>query len=196
LFLPVSVEDVRGFLDLAREEVGLKDMQSLASVFSLLAADVKPMALGNVYRAKEQIKLLTEKLLRLHIPDSSKERIGPIVETFTRKLFSHDYLIGRREAKDILGPEVVDASPEVEKAMMGLFDSYASDLELNTSFVQEGVLGKDNRKVVTAKRAYVESSDKSYLFRTVIELRRVQPQQPMAAINLGVLEEGWIPDPV
>lgn len=196
LFLPVSVEDVRGFLDLAREEVGLKDMQSLASVFSLLAADVKPMALGNVYREKEQIKLLTEKLLRLHIPDSSKERIGPIVETFTRKLFSHDYLIGRREAKDILGPEVVDASPEVEKAMMGLFDSYASDLELNTSFVQEGVLGKDNRKVVTAKRAYVESSDKSYLFRTVIELRRVQPQQPMAAINLGVLEEGWIPDPV
>lgn len=195
-FLPVSVEDVRGFLDLAREEAGLNDTQSLAGVFSLLAGDVKPLALGNVYRAKEQIKLLTEKLLRLHIPDSEKERIGPIVETFTRKLFSHDYLIGRQEAKNILGPEVVDASPEVEKAMMDLYDSYAGDLELNATFVHEGVLGKDNHKVVTAKRAYVESSDKAYVFRTIIELQRIQtqPTPPVFGINIAVIEEGWIPE--
>jgi hypothetical protein len=195
-FLPVSVEDVRAFLDLAREEAGLRDTQSLATVFSVLAADVKPLALGNVYRAKEQIKLLTEKLLRLHIPDSAKERIGPIVETFTRKLFSHDYLIGRQEAKQILGPEVIDASPEVEKAMMGLYDSYVNDLELDTAFVHEGVLGKDQHKVVTARRAYVESADNSYVFRTVIELRRVQtqPMPPAFGINVGVIEEGWIPE--
>ena len=58
-FLPVSVEDVRGFLDLAREEAGIETEQAIAGVFALLAGDVRPLALGSVYRAKEQIKLLT-----------------------------------------------------------------------------------------------------------------------------------------
>ena len=44
--------------------------------------------------------MLTEKLLLLHIPpEAAKDRVGPIVETLTRRLFSHDYLIGRDEEK-------------------------------------------------------------------------------------------------
>jgi hypothetical protein len=192
-FLPVSVEDVRGFLDLARDEAQIKEESLIASVFSALAADVRPLALGNVHRAKEQIKLLTEKLLRLHIPDAEKERIAPIIQTFTRKLFSHDYLIGRQEAKKIIGREVVDASLEVEKAMMDLYSTYADDLELNTIYNPEGSLGQASKKVVTFRRAYIESADECYLFKTVQEIQRVQvqPMPPVFGLQVRQIDEGW-----
>jgi hypothetical protein len=194
--LPVSVEDVRGFLDLARDEARISKEELISSVFSQLATDVRPLALGNVHRAKEQIKMLTEQLLLLHISEAEKGRVGPIVETFTRKLFSHDYLIGRKEAKKIIGSEVVDAPPDVEKAMMDLYFSYAEDLELNKVHNPEGVLGKDSQKVATFRRAYVESTDGCYVFKTIQELRRVQVQQkpPMIGINTKLIEEGWTPD--
>jgi Serine dehydrogenase proteinase len=193
-FLPVSVEDVRGFLDLARGEAQIKDENLMANVFSLLAADVRPLALGSVHRAKEQIKLLTEKLLRLHITDAEQDRIEPIIETFTRKLFSHDYLIGREEAKKIIGPEVVDASMEVEKTMMELFSIYADDLELNTIYTPEGYLGQTtSKKVMTFHRAYIESADDCYTFKTVQEIQRVQVQQtpPVLGVHVRQIEEGW-----
>lgn len=152
------------------------------------------MALGNVHRAKEQIKLLTEKLLLLHIPESQKGRIDPIVEILTRKLFSHDYLIGRNEARKIIGTEVVDVQPEVEAAMMELYNSYASDLELNTPFNQEGVLGKDTQKVVTLRRACLESTDGCYTFKTVWDLQRVQVQQmpPVLGVSVRPIDEAWV----
>lgn len=193
-FLPVSVEDVRGFLDLARDEAKLESEAALAGVFSQLADNVKPLALGNVHRAKEQIKMLTEKLLLLHIPENDKSRIGPIVETLTRKLFSHDYLIGRREAKAIIGAEVVDASPDVEKAMMDLYSLYVKDLELNTIYNPEGSLGKDTQKTVTFRRACVESATGCYTYKTVQEIQRVQSPGPpkVTSINARLLEEGRV----
>jgi hypothetical protein len=200
-FLPVSVEDVRGFLDLARADReegggGLKSEEVMADVFARLATDVRPMALGSVYRAKEQIKMLTEKLFKLHIQESEHDRVAPIVETFTRKLFSHDYLIGRKEAKTVIGREVVDAPMEVEKAMMALFASYAEDMELKTIFNAEGALGKDNQKVVNFRRAYIESTDGCYAFKTTQHLQRVQvptaPQMPpVFGINIRPVGDGW-----
>jgi hypothetical protein len=201
-FLPVSVEDVRGFLDLAQAPEGgggLKSEDAMGDVFARLATDVRPMALGNVYRAKEQIKMLTEKLLKLHIPESEHDRVAPIVETFTRKLFSHDYLIGRKEAKTIIGREVVDASPEAEKAMMALFASYAEDMELSTIFNAEGALGMDNQKVISFRRAYIESTDGCYAFKTTQNLQRVQvptaPQMPpVFGLNIRPIGDGWEPE--
>jgi hypothetical protein len=195
-FLPVSVEDVRGFLDLARDEAKLNDEQVIAGVFSQLATDVRPLALGNVHRAKEQIKMLTEKLLRLHIPESSSDRIAPIIKMFTRELFSHDYLISRKEAKSIIGPEVVDVPQQVEDAMMGLYNAYAADLELNTIYNAEGALGKEQQKTVTLRRAYIESSDGCHVYRTVQEIKRVQTQQtpPVFGVNVRAIEEGWMPE--
>jgi len=195
-FLPVSVEDVRGFLDLAKDEAKISKEELITCVFSRLAADVRPLALGNVHRAKEQIKMLTEELLLLHISEAEKVRIGEIVETFTRKLFSHDYLIGRKEAKKIIGSEVVDAPPDVEKAMMDLYSSYAADLELNKVYNPEGLLGKESQKIATFRRAYVESTDGCYVFKTVQEIRRIQMQQKpqMLGIHTNLIEEGWTPD--
>lgn len=196
-FLPVSVEDVRGFIDLARDEAGLKNEEVLGEVFRQLATDVRPLALGSVNRAKEQIKILTEKLLLSHSQDSDEARVKGIIETLTRKLFSHDYLIGRREAKSILSNQVADAAENVEGAMWNLYSAYAEDLELAKPYNPDTMLGSSNTKVVTLQRAFLESTDCGYLFKTVREVKRVQVKQqgiPVSAIQERVLEETWTPE--
>jgi hypothetical protein len=196
-FLPVSVEDVRGFLDLARSEAKLEDPKLIAEVFAQLASDIRPLALGNVNRAKEQIKILTEKLLLLHNPEADRSRVDAIIETFTRKLFSHDYLIGRKEARAIIGNEVVDAPDKIETAMWALYSSYAEDLELDRPYNPDGILGTANQKVVPLRRAYVESTDVCYVFKTTREIRRIQMKQQgvqVSAVQEKVLDESWTPE--
>src|SRR2546427_1724997 len=60
---PVSVEDAVGYLNLAREEAGVRDDASMRAVFEKLATDVRPLALGQVFRARSQIRMLIRKLL-------------------------------------------------------------------------------------------------------------------------------------
>lgn len=195
MFLPVSVEDVRGFFDLAKGEyAGLKDERTIAEVFSLLAGDVRPLALGSVNRAKDLIKMLTERLLLLHIAEGNKEHVNEIVETMTRQLFSHDYLIGRKEARKIIGAHVVDAPDKTEAAMMALFSSYSEDLELTRPYIPDGLLGKETQKVVTLRRAYVESADGCYVFRSIRDIRRIQVQPQVFAVQERLVDEGWTPE--
>ena len=106
-FLPVSVENVANYFELARREAGLKEEQHLAAVVGYLCERISPLALGAVYSAREQIGMLATKLLSLHM--SEKEKIDRIVRVLTRELLSHDYLIGRREAQAI-GLPVIDAT--------------------------------------------------------------------------------------
>ena len=48
--VPVSVEAIKGFLELAKHELKLKDNKALADVFKVLAEKVHPLVLGDVYR--------------------------------------------------------------------------------------------------------------------------------------------------
>ena len=77
--LPVSVEDMIGFLDLARKELGLKDEKSLVEILKNLSDKVHPLALGAVYRAREQSSTLAKRLLYLHTKKDDEKRINKIV---------------------------------------------------------------------------------------------------------------------
>lgn len=49
--VPVSVEAIKGFLELAKHELSISDENALATIFSTLAEKVHPLVLGEVYRA-------------------------------------------------------------------------------------------------------------------------------------------------
>jgi len=66
-----------------------------------------------------------------------------------------------------------------------LYDVYAEDLELATSFNPELVLGNQTTKVVEFDRAFIESSDCTYVFHTNRELKRVK------ATKEGIQLEGF-----
>jgi hypothetical protein len=89
-FLPVSVEDVANYFELARKEAGIESGQPMVEALGYLCQRVSPLALGAVYRAREQIGMLATKLLSLHMKD--EDRINRIVRQLTRELLSHDYV--------------------------------------------------------------------------------------------------------
>lgn len=196
--LPVSVEDMIGFLDLARKEMELEKEESRVAIFNLLANKVHPLALGAVYRAREQTSSLATRLLEIHLKDKSKA--GHIVKRLTQELPTHNYLIGREEAINNIKLDIVIPSAEVETAMWALYKEYESSLQLTSPFSAELDLGTEERKRVSYKRALVESMDKEALFQHVFitdnELIRMTstPQGMQGQINNAVVRTlflGW-----
>jgi len=193
-FIPVSVEDVIGFMNLVREEAKIQHEQYISEVFQRLATDVRPLALGSVYRAKEQIRMLSRKLLNFHMPVNESARIESIVAALTRELYSHDYVIARKEAKDVLGLKIAECSEELERYVMELFLTYSNEMNLNKSYNPQVELGDRNTRTVNLDRAYIESADMSFVFRTRREIKKVKITRegvPMELFQERVLEEGW-----
>lgn len=196
-FLPVSVEDVIAYLSLARKEADLKDELSIAEVFKILSEKVHPLALGSVFRAREQIKLLTEKLLSFHMPKSQEKKVGKIISTLTKELYSHDYLIGRKEAKNTIKLKVIDVKHELENKIWQLYKAYENMLELNVPYNPDTFLGDEEQKVGCFNRAVIESEFVTDLFITEREVKRVQVSQPgmptpMIGFQERAIREGWI----
>lgn len=195
--IPVSVEDVVAYFDLAREEAGIEGTEAMVEVFKKLSDSIQPMALGSVYRAKEQIKLLARKLLAFHMDEKGESaRIDSIVKSLTRELFSHDYLISRREAKDAIKLKIVETSEELEGLLWSAFSAYSDDIELNTPYNVAIALGKDSGKTINIDAAYIESRDLGFVYRTTKEVRKLAPGQvpgiPGPAFQEQVLKQGWI----
>lgn len=198
--VPVSVEDVVGFIDLATKGAGLKEERSILSVFDRLSSQVHPLALGAVYRSREQIVALADRLLCFHMTDEDqKEERDRIVTRLTRELGSHDYLIGRTEAKAFLKLKVIDVERGLEQKMLALFDQYSTLLSLRDPYNQQSFLGPAEVRTGNFDRAIIETSALTHVFRTIREVRRVQVQMPGFPIpTVGFQEqtsfEAWITD--
>ena len=141
--LPVSVEDMIGFLDLARKEANLSSESSMVEVLKILSQNVHPLALGAVYRAREQSAQLAERLLKKHIGDADK--IQGIVKRLTQELPTHSYLIGRREAAEEIGLPITEAPPDVENTMWALYKNYEGWMRLTEPASPELDLGTEKQ---------------------------------------------------
>lgn len=195
--VPISVEDVISYLKLAKEEGGLKNEESLLEVFGYLSENVHPLALGSVYRAREQIRFLAKALLEKHMIDESN--IQSIIKALTEDRFSHDYLIGRTEAKKILKLKINDVSKDLENDIIQLFKCYSDLFKLTDPYNPETELGGEETNIVALNRAVVESYDLSHVFRTETEIKRVLLEPPTVPSPTTVyherkLTETWVID--
>jgi len=141
--LGISVEDVRSYIELVKEDVGIGHEDELVQAFIALANKVHPLALGNVKRSTSQSRMMGEKLLRSRKrTDLEAHEITQIITQLTSQLYYHGHPINRSEARDDLGLTFVkDPTPAVEKAMWSLFEAYAQDMRLNEAFqfIQEAI---------------------------------------------------------
>jgi hypothetical protein len=154
------------------------------------------LALGGVYRAREQIRMLSEKLLSKNIKDATAR--NKIIDTLTKSLYSHDYIISRTEAKDLIGLPIKSDS-KAEDLIFKLFDQYMKDMELTSPYIPE--IEKAKTDVLESKtkvyyRAFVESEDLSYGFvteRKFEEFTLTRPGVPFPekAIKQQNIFEGW-----
>ena len=196
--LPVSVEDMIGFLDLARNEGGLKSEQSLVEVLKLLATHVHPLALGAVYRAREQNSSLAKRLLSAHIEDEGK--IERIVGHLTRELPTHSYLIGREEAREDLELPIAEVDEELDGLMWALYKEYEAWLKLTQPASAERDSGDLSEETIRYARAVIESLHEGSLMqhvfvteKAIVKLKVTSPgtDAPVDQIAERIRYQGW-----
>lgn len=202
--LPISVEEVASFIQFSKDDrfVGLKGENALGDVLKQLTSKVHPLALGSVYRATEQIRMLSEKLLKLHMTrEEDQSEILRIVEALTKNLYSHDYIINRKEAKNEIKLRIKDAEDVnggFENLIYDLFHEYEEEMCLGYSFNPEILLGNNNVANEIFKRAFIDSENRTDIFITEKEFKKVPLQQgppnmpvPQTVIQERIIKEGW-----
>lgn len=197
IIVPVNVEDIVSVFDLAKKEAKIESEKELSNVLSTLAGGVHPLVLGAVNRSRNEIRFLAKTLLEHHIAD--KEKIESIVRTLIEERFSHNYIIGRKEAKNVLGLNIIDVSDDLNDAIMKLYHEYGELLKLNSPLVIESELGDQDEATKSFDMGIVETDGFTHSYRRVLDIKRVQIAQPNTNLTVTKYQqllkhEGWIED--
>jgi hypothetical protein len=196
--VPVSVEDVTKYFELARKEIG--EDKDLTTVLQQLSSMVHPLCLGVVHRSRTQIQMLAKKLLQNSIEEENK--IDAIIAFLCSDSGSHDYTINRREAKDSLHLPIIKPSEEEYLILKKIYQDLQDELEVHTPFEPNIILAGNQQMSYSSKRVILESlyggSHKWVSEGTLSKLSLPPPQaqgMPFAIPVTGVNDqrnfEGW-----
>jgi hypothetical protein len=190
----VSVEAVRGYLDAAKDDLGVKDPNVLANVLIDLSNKIHPLVLGEIFRSRVQIRFLANKLLRRQVTD--EEKIKSIIDFLCADSGSHDYTINRREAAE-MGLNVEKPSVDFYGTLKQVHASYTEEMKLLEQFSPQTVLGTNPVSPYSAVRGLIESTEGGcygYLSEGTMTKAMV-PLPPTGAMQEAITDsrtfEGW-----
>jgi len=193
--VPVSVENVRGYLNAARNELKIGGEASLTSVLLDLTNHIHPLVLGEIFRSQAQIRFLAEKLLSRQIRDQNK--INSIIDFLCADSGSHDYTINRREAAD-LGLNIEKPSDTFYQQLRKIHLDYNKELKLLEPYNAQALIAGvqlNHPTPYTITRALVEGTvGACYGFVWEGTLVRVQVQTSSGlqeAVKDDRTFEGW-----
>ena len=190
--VPVSVEAIKGFLELAKHELQIKDDKALAEIFNVLADKVHPLVLGEVYRAIGQIQMLAQKLLVNQVTDADK--IKEIISFLCSESGSHDYTINRREAANNLGLVIEKPDNELYGLIKEVYDDIKQELDLGVPFEPNTYLGQQDVSLYNIKRVLLESLDggtDAFVTEGILTRVNIPSNPPQQGINDQRIFEGW-----
>lgn len=153
--IPVSVEDVQAYITMAKNEFGIKDSESLAKVLVNLSDKIHPLTLGQVYKSRNQIKMLANKLLMWHPVEEGKKE--EIINFLCSESGSHDYSIRRKEAK-ALGMKVETPDDSLYNIIKQIYSDIRIELELDTPFNPNLMLANNQSVSYACRRVLIESA--------------------------------------
>lgn len=176
----MSVEDVQAYLNLSKDRVGLVSEQDQLEVFKELTKCYEPLALGNVNRVYKETRSMAKEVLSLHMnPKNDVDKIDHIIKSLTEE-YTHDFIVTRDVAEKI-GLKVVRPNKQEEDLIMKLYQSYETELKMNTPLDAEALLAlrqsqgsQTNQNKFKVKLGSIESMDESYSW--VSEGTLVPPQ--------------------
>lgn len=190
--VPVSVENVLGYLQAAKSELSIKGEQHLASILQHLSSQVHPLVLGEIFRSRAQIRFLAEKLLKSQVKGAKK--IRSIISFLCADSGSHDYTINRREAKE-LGLNVETPSAKMYDLLRAIHLSYNEEMKLLEPYSPQVVLGTSTTVQYKHVRGLLEDSNGGcYQFLSEGTLTRATTQSPtglQVAISDQRTSESW-----
>lgn len=197
--VPVSVESIKGYFQLAQEDLNIKNEENLKEIIINLSNQVHPLVLGDVYRSRTQIQMLAKKLLSKQITDQAK--LDKIIAFLCSDSGSHDYSIYRREARDELGLNIEKPDDSFYEVIKETFNSIRSELELNTPYDPNLTLGTQMTANYSSRRILIESLQfGTHVFVSegtlVKNVQSIPQQQPLPPIQRTLIDdqrifEGW-----
>ena len=191
--LGISVEDVRAYREFLQDLVRLLGSGRLTAAqrwgalqpfLQKLVEAVHPLALGNVHRVHQLVSRLAKKLMGFHpdrLPNAEK-----VVKALTVESFSHQHMIGRAEARDILGAKhVVEANPTLESQLDDLLKRYTDDFHLrNMLFAARLMQPTTPEQDFRFIGGVVESRYRGYVFETRGKIKQQSKLPPGVAVQI------------
>jgi len=197
--LPVSVEFVNAYVEMAKETFGINDSRSMTDILLNLSEKIHPMTLGQVYRTRSQIQMLARKLMKWH--NLSTDQEDEIIKFLCSESGSHDYAIRRKEAVEHLGLHVEKPSMELYKVIKSIYDDISAELEFENPYNPNILLNQQNPYNYSFRRGLIESlyhGTDVYLSEGTLTLTQVgggmSPMGPIPVQNQiqdTRLFEGW-----
>lgn len=188
--LEVSVEDINSYLLFAKEKAEVKSEQMI-DAYKLLVEKLHPLSIGNAYRAYRMARLLTERLLWLHMDkEKDNEKIKKIVKEITGDITIHAYPIDRDEASD-LGLKIEKTTDEIDKLICQIYENYAEEMKLGQPFHPNELLAGKEVAEINKVGAYLETADTSYQFTITGKAQKIiRNNQPTIDINFE--SQSWV----
>jgi len=195
--IPITVEDVSSFIQLVKREFEKNDnainqTEVICNIFKQLTDKIHPLALGNVQRAHSQIRDLSKKLLGLHMKNDTEEdlsKIEKVVNILTEKLYSHNHMIPRYEAKNIIGLNVKYLDESNEDTIKDLFNYYKKNLNIGEMFNPLELLGEDesvNLSLIIALLETLKTEDQYSLEANILKQKKIGIKP-----NVQIIKQGW-----
>lgn len=182
----MSIEDVMAYIAFLKERAGLSDQAALAGTVNVLAEQLKPWMVGQIYRTHSHIRLIARKLLVSHQEALEERVIESIVESLAEKMYFHGHAIGRKEAKEI-GLPVFEPDETLEGNMWELLERYEHLLDLDDPIDPKGAIpqGVDESEQAVIL-ACIESEERLDLYRGTVKWRRVREMPPQLNLNVNL----------
>jgi hypothetical protein len=135
-----GAEDIRYFLEFVKSDIGISDQAQLQQCFELICKEVGSIPIGGAKRSTQLSLSMSEKLLNLHIKDSSRAKA--ISESLSKSFYHHGYAVGMKEAKQ-LGLPVQDAERELGEVLWQIWQDIEGEMECEIPFNPVGILMAD-----------------------------------------------------
>lgn len=188
LKLPVSVEDVNSYFALAKSKCGHTNTQDMMQAFRILTDKVHPLALGNVHRNHALIRSISKKLLTLHTPKEKEYWVNSVVDHLTEKLYAHNHMISRVEARSELGLNILKPDPALEKMLWALYQEYEDDLQLLHPFVPANHVNQHQDFEVYG--GFLESANALDAFTFIGHIERSHGHN-RGPYSVNIIQQGW-----
>ncbi|MDB4349739.1 hypothetical protein OAA99_02160 [Omnitrophica bacterium] len=187
--MAISVEDLTSYFLLAKEKADVQNDQ-MVNVFSELKNVLHPLSLGNVYRGYRMVRLLTEKLLKLHMKTS--KRVTKILKNLNEYLCIHNYPIAREEAKKDIGLDVIYPDPILERYIWSLFKEYESEMKLSEPFNPQLMIQDNQPTDFSYNGAFIESKNRTDAFEFKGTISPVAgPSGQISSANVNITSSVW-----
>lgn len=189
----LEIEDITGYIDFAKEKIGIAEQLSLAEIMKELTKEISPTLLGSIHRTHALVRRLAKNLLDLHKQRLTEKQCKEIVENLTKNLYSHRHLINRREAKNLVGfGSIIEyAKPTIKKIVDAIYNEYLELMEINKEFNPMVLLGTENEKVIQIIRTTIHSSEIKYNFDSQYRIIKTPNPAGQQQIIVNPISHKW-----